>query len=154
MKRVAIALLAILGAGLMVPAAAASEPRTEVQVAQADGTPVVWERWVSRHAPVVILVWASWAPRAADALTKIDDLRAACSAHGLQLTVVDVQEPRGDAHAALSAAAAGWLHDRHGSILKRYRVIRVPSLVILDKAGDAVARLEATPAAIAGWDTH
>lgn len=154
MKGVPIALAAILGAGLMAPLASASEPRTEVQVAQADGTPVVWERWVSRHAPVVLLVWASWAPRAADALTKIDELRAACRAHGLQLTVVDVQEPRGDAQAVLSSAAAGWLHDRHGSILKRYRVIRVPSLIVLDKAGDAVARLEATPAAIAGWNTH
>lgn len=154
MKGLTIALAIALFAAPIAPRADASEPKAEVQVAQADGTPVVWSRWVSRHAPVAILVWSSWAPRAAEALAKIEELRAACRARGLQLTVVDVQEARGDAQTKLSTAAPGWLHDRHGSILKRYRVIRIPSVLILDTAGEAAARLEATPAAIAGWDAH
>lgn len=154
MRGAAISLVAILTVALVVPGAVASEPRTEVQVAQPDGTPVGWDAWVTRHAPVAILVWASWAPRGAEALAKIEELRTVCRARGMELTVVDVQEPRQDAKATLAAAAPGWLHDRHGSILKRYRVIRVPSVIILTKTGEVAARLDATPAAVAGWGAH
>jgi len=154
MRRTAAVLAVALGAALIAPAASAAEPRAEVQVAQADGTPVVWERWVSRHAPVAILVWASWAPRAGDALARIGELQAAARAKGLEVAVVDVQEARGDAQAALSRTGVPWLHDRHGSLLKRYRVIRVPSVIVIDKTGQAAARLEATPEAIGEWVAH
>jgi hypothetical protein len=43
--------------------------------------------------------------------------------------VLVVQETLDEGRAALGHREVGWLHDRHGALLKRYRVIEVPSLL-------------------------
>ena len=116
-----------------------------------DGTPVAWEKWVARTAPVAVVVWSSWQPRAPEVLAHRAELEKACAEKGLKLVFVDVVEPIEAARTALAGSGVTWLHDRHGSLLKRCRVVAVPSLVILDRKGQVVARLEPTAEAVRAW---
>jgi len=120
-------------------------------VTRPDATPVRWGSWVERHAPVALLVWASWLPRANAVLGRVPALRAACRKRGLDLVVVDVGEPLEDAAAALGSRGVPWLHDRHGSVLKHYRLVNVPRIVMLGPGDRVLGRLEPTAAAVAAW---
>jgi hypothetical protein len=44
-----------------------------------------------------------------------------------------------------------WLHDRHGMILKEYRVTRVPAVLVVARDGRLLDRLDPSPEAIAAW---
>jgi len=116
-----------------------------------DGTPVPWEKWLAKTAPVAVVVWSSWQPRAAGVLEHRAALETACSSKGLRLVFVDVVEPLEDGRKALASSGVTWLHDRHGSLLKRCRVVTVPALVVLDRSGKVLARLEPTAEAVEAW---
>lgn len=112
---------------------------------------VTWSEWLETEAPAVVLLWTSWAPRADAALAEVDELSEWCRSAGLELVVVAVQEPFADAEAVLSRQSAPWLHDRHGELLKLYRVLQLPSLVIVEADGSVAARLEPSAAAVREW---
>jgi hypothetical protein len=143
--RSAFPVLLILLASLY---AIAADPRI---VDGVSGAPIAWTDWVAKRGPVAVLVWASWAPRAGATMEKHAELAAACADGGLHLVVLDVQETLEDGRAALGPRDVGWLHDRHGALLKRHRVIEVPSLVLVAADGKVLARIDATPEAVRGW---
>ena len=101
--------------------------------------------------PAAVLVWSSWAPRSGEVLEDFDLLHRACDAKGLSLIMVDVQEPLVEARSALEGRDVPWVHDRHGALLKRHRVFRVPMLLILDPEGRPLATLEPKPVAVESW---
>lgn len=115
------------------------------------GAPVTWSDWVGRRGPVALLVWASWTPDAALALAGYGGLAAACEEKGLHLVVLDVQETLEDGRKALANLDGGWLHDRHGVLLKQYRVIEVPSLLVVAADGGLLEKMEASPDAVRAW---
>jgi len=78
-------------------------------------------------------------------------LSKACADAGLHLVVLDVQESLEDGRSALGGREVGWLHDRHGALLKKYRVIEVPSLLLVTAEGEQLAKLDATPEAVRVW---
>jgi hypothetical protein len=131
--------------------AAAQTPRETSPLVAPDGRAVRWQQWLDENGPAAVLVWASWAPRAGAVMERLEDLAGACRARGLSPVVVDVQEPMEDARAALDGRGVTWLHDRHGAVLKRHRVIRVPALIVVDRKGVVLGRLEATPEAVRRW---
>jgi hypothetical protein len=115
------------------------------------GAPIAWSEWVAKRGPVAVLVWSSWAPDAQDSLESYEALAAACKEAGLHLVVLDVQETLEEGRSALSGTDFGWLHDRHGALLKQYRVIEVPSLLLVAADGRTLDKIEATPEAIQSW---
>jgi hypothetical protein len=115
------------------------------------GAPIAWSEWVAKRGPVAVLVWSSWAPDAQDSLKSYEALAAACKEAGLHLVVLDVQETLEEGRSALSGTDFGWLHDRHGALLKQYRVIEVPSLLLVAADGRTLDKIEATPEAIQSW---
>lgn len=128
-------------------ASAAEPPLTD----GVSGAPVTWGEWLPRRAPVALLVWASWAPGADQALAAYETVERASAAAGFELVLLDVQEPLADGRAALGGRDVAWIHDRHGALLKLYRVIEVPSLVLLDGDGEVVGRIDATAEAMRDW---
>jgi hypothetical protein len=128
--------------------ASAADPRL---VDGVSGAPIAWTDWVARRGPVAVLVWASWAPRAEATMDGHAGLATACAEAGLHLVVLDVQETLEDGRAALDRREIGWLHDRHGALLKKYRIIEVPSLLLVAADGESLAKLDATPEAVLGW---
>jgi hypothetical protein len=129
----------------------AADPRL---VDGVSGAPIAWSDWVAKRGPVAVLVWASWAPDAEDSLEAHGALAAACKEAGLHLVVLDVQETLDEGRSALYGAEFGWLHDRHGALLKQYRVIEVPSLLLVAADGRALGKIEASPEAIQRWSNR
>lgn len=116
-----------------------------------DREPVAWSHWLEGNAPVAVLLWTSWAPRSEAAIARLDEIASACRSAGLELVVVAVQEPFADAEAILARQSVPWFHDRHGELLKQYRVLRLPSLVVVGADGSIAARLEPSPEGVRGW---
>ena len=146
MRRVGVVFTLLLLIGIST--ASAADPRL---VDGVSGAPIAWTDWVAKRGPVAVLVWASWAPEAEARMDGYARLAAACADAGLHLVVLDVQETLEDGRAALDAREIGWLHDRHGALLKKYRVIEVPSLLLVGDDGEPLAKIEATPEAVRGW---
>ena len=137
-------LLAFLG----ISVASAADPRL---VDGVSGAPIGWTDWVGKRGPVAVLVWASWAPTAEVTIDEHPKFAKACADAGLHLVVLDVQESLEDGRAALNGRDVGWLHDRHGSLLKKYRVIKVPSLLLVGADGEELAKLDPRPEAVSSW---
>jgi hypothetical protein len=117
-----------------------------------DGEVVELGAWLSQKGPAAVVVWASWSPRADEVLLELEAMAAACRERGLELLLVDVQEPIEGAAEALDGHRVTWLHDRHGAVLKHFRVITVPALIIVSGEGRVAARPQAVSAhAIASW---
>ena len=106
------------------------------------GTAVDWSEWIRANGPAAVLVWASWAPGAGAAIDGLAGLGEAARSQGLTLVVVDVHEELETARRGLDRTGVPWLHDRHGSILKEYRLIRLPILVAVDQSGRAFATID------------
>jgi hypothetical protein len=140
---------AALVAALAIPAAIASA--ADLHLTAPDRTPVRWQEWLADRGATAVLVWASWAPAADEDPSAIEAIAGAAGDRGLELVVVAVQESFDDASRALAGLRVAWLHDRHGAILKEYRLIQVPSLIVVDGEGALQGRLEPTSEALSRW---
>ncbi len=139
----------LVALALALPAAGA-EPSL---VDGVSGAPLAWGEWLARRGPAAVLVWASWAPGAEEALGDRQALAEAAREQELSFVVLDVQEPLDEARRAL-AGVESWVHDRHGELLKSYRVIRVPSVVIVAKDGSVLGRLDPSSEALFSWGSR
>ena len=140
-------LLALIFLAAAGPVAAVDPPLAD----GVSGAPIAWSDWVSKRGPVAVLVWASWAPGADAVIERWDEIAKECRDSGLHPVVVIVQESLADGRAALGSREVPWIHDRHGALLKQHRVIRVPSILVVSAEGEALARLDPTAEAVAGW---
>jgi hypothetical protein len=148
--RISALVLAVgaMAAVVALPARAADE----LLMKDADGNPVRWSEWLDKQAPAAVLVWSSWVPQSRAVAERFPAIQRVCSDRGLTMVVVDVQESYEAASSVLRGRGATWLHDRHGAILKQYRVIQVPALVVMDRNGEIMGRLDPTPEAVAEWE--
>lgn len=112
------------------------------------GAPLAWSDWVAKRGPVAVLVWASWAPDARSVVTDYKAYTEASRDAGLHLVLLDVQETLEDGRQALGGSDINWIHDRHGALLKQYRVITVPSVIVVAADGTLLQHLKATPQAL------
>ncbi len=123
----------------------------DIHLVDSKGEATRWLGWLETNGPTAALVWSSWAPDGSEALGIAPALAEAAGRKGLGFVIVDVQEEFEEAGHALAGRGMEWLHDRHGEILKQYRLIEVPILVIVDAEGRLEARLAPEPAALAAW---
>lgn len=133
--------LSVLLTATSIVAAAVWASTGGMQLTLPDGEPLSWDEFVAREGPLVVLVWASWAPEAQKSLERGEPLRRAAEELGYRFVIVDVQEPMRQAQRALGEGDLPWLHDRHGELLKRYRVLRLPRLLVVDENGELRYRM-------------
>ncbi len=133
--------------GIVVATSAAEGPT----LATPDGSTTEWGAWLEAHGRSAVVVWASWTPQSAAALAALDGVATACRDKGLSLVVIAVQEPVEASRAALADRHVTWLHDRHGAFLKRYRLVRVPTLVIIEKDGQVLAEMPVSADSVRRW---
>jgi hypothetical protein len=127
-------LLGLMLVGVGAGPAVAAEV-SEVELAAPTGETVGWKRWLEVNGPAAVVLWAPWVPGAEAALDRIDELGATARNRGLELVIVVVQEPLEESRKALAGRRVNWLHDRYGRLLKIYRVVEVPRLLIVDSEG-------------------
>ncbi len=123
----------------------------DMTLSKPDGTPVVWADWLAERAPVAVLVWASWVPGADATLADLDRIRTAARGQGLDLVIVAVQESFGEAAGALADVKIDWVHDRYGGLLKDYRVVDIPRLLVFTADGRLAKRLDISPESLRSW---
>jgi thiol-disulfide isomerase/thioredoxin len=140
--------VALAAAGLVVLLAVGHARAADLPLTDPAGSAVDWSEWTAVNGPLAVLVWASWAPGADAAFESLTELAEAARSQGLKLVVVDVHEELEAARQVLDRSGVPWFHDRHGSILKEYRLIRVPILVAIDRTGRAFATIEPNPDAL------
>jgi hypothetical protein len=142
--RVVVALAVVAG---MAAIAIATEP---VLLMDSKGNPVRWDDWLEVNGPAAVVVWSSWVPGGEAVKRQLPGILRDCERRRLSLIVIDVQEPIEAAIEALGQTVE-WLHDRHGAILKQYRVIELPAMIVVARDGSLMARLAPTAEALAGW---
>lgn len=131
----------LTAAAAIALAASVGADAADLTLGTADGTAVRWSEWLAANGPAAVLVWASWAPGAPSAVERLPELEEAARGQELKLVVVDVQEELEAGRRGLERAGVAWLHDRHGAILKQYRLIELPVLVIVDQGGREISRM-------------
>ena len=109
------------------------------------GAPLTWDTWLGKRGPVAVMVWASWAPGAKDVMANYKAFAEASRRAGLHPVLLDVQESLSDGRKALAGSGINWIHDRHGGFLKLYKVITVPSVIVISADGQVLQRLKTTP---------
>jgi hypothetical protein len=129
-------------AAVVVLLAGSSAAAADLALTDPAGRAVDWSEWIRANGPAAVLVWASWAPGAEAAVDGLGALAEAARSQSLKLVVVDVHEELEAARRGLDRTGVPWLHDRHGSILKEYRLIRLPILVVVDPDGRAFATID------------
>lgn len=148
MRRMASIWLVILLAAATGVGVAQEPP----QLMTPTGEAVPLDGLLADRGTAAVVVWASWAPRAPEVLAELEKMSEACRQRGLQLVLVDVQETLDEASEHLRGRKVTWFHDRYGSVLKHFRVISVPALIIVDRDGGVIGRPDsATAAAIVAW---
>lgn len=146
----AIAPILLLSLFVAGPVSAADPPLSH----GVSGAPVSWSDWVAKRGPVAVVVWASWAPGADRVLADYEDIGKAAEKQALTLFLLDVQETLDNGRAALEQEDLTWLHDRHGALLKQYRVIRVPSILIVAADGSGRGIIDASADALTAWGSQ
>jgi hypothetical protein len=137
---------------LMAASAGVPAAESDLHFATSDGTPVRWQEWLDANAPAAVLVLASWVPEGGQTVDSAASIAATARAEGLSFVAVSVQEPFDDAKEMFQTSGVVWLHDRHGSILKEYRIIKLPRLVIVGQTGEVLAQLQPTKEALQSWN--
>jgi hypothetical protein len=128
-----------------------SASAAEAILTDQDGEPVAWSDWLQGHVPVAVVLWASWVPEATDLQRDLPELVAAARERNLHLVLISVQEPMQDTRRAMDKTEVEWLHDRFGALLKEYRVVTIPAMMVLSGDGSVVTKLQPTAEALRGW---
>ena len=152
MRKAAWALIVLLVVG--APAAAfkrtaVGEPVKDFTLQRLDGQPLHLREVLGDRATLVVF-WAVWSPRSAEALADFQELYEKYAAEGLQVIGVNVEhqewEPgaEGEIQAFLDALGITFpvVVDRTLEVFNAYGVIAVPSIVLADGSGRIVALLE------------
>jgi hypothetical protein len=146
-SKIPVVAAAIVVAAGWIATGAAAEP----SVTDSAGAPLRWSAWIDEHAPVVVVLWASWTPEADATLVSLGELARVARSRGFELVLVSVQEDVGEARSALAGVEFTWLHDRYGDLLKMYRVVAIPKAVLIDAEGAVIDRIDADPMALRSW---
>jgi len=126
----------------------------ELTIADPDGNSIRWSSWLEDHGPAAVVLWASWVPDAEATVNELEGISRVARSKELEMILVSVQESPEEAGSSLETAGVPWLNDRYGGLLKRFRVVKIPTLVIVEKDGRVVARLDATANALRVWKSE
>ncbi len=87
--------------------------------------------------PVVLSFWATWCPSCKQAMPKLNELRAAYAPKGARFFAIDYREEA----RKVARVAKKWpveatvLLDRDGEVTRTYKVVGIPTTVVLDQKG-------------------
>jgi peroxiredoxin len=152
---VALAFLALaLTTGLMTertagsgaePASAASTGDKEwvdFTLPDADGRQVSLGPFIGKK-PVLLVFWATWCPPCTEAVPLLNRMHTESAADAkVQILALDFMESREKVSAFIASKKVAFpvLLDRSGSVARKYRVVGIPTYVLIDRDGKVVYR--------------
>jgi len=136
-KRILAPLLASLLLAAIVRTACGAEG-PEFRLESANGETVSLSQYAGRK-PVLLVFWATWCPYCNAAVPEINDLQSRLS-NRLQILAIDFKENREKVAAFMKAKGVAYpvLFDSNGSVARQYRVVGIPTFVLLDRKGKIV----------------
>lgn len=86
--------------------------------------------------PVLLVFWATWCPHCNEAVPAINEIQSRLSDR-LQILALDFMESGEKVKAFMKAKNVSYpvLLDRNGKVARQYRVLGIPTYVVLDKKG-------------------
>jgi peroxiredoxin len=93
----------------------------------------------SGRKPVLLVFWATWCPHCNEAVPEINEIQSRMSDR-LQILAIDFMESGEKVKAFMKAKNVSYpvLLDRNGKVARQYRVLGIPTYVVLDKNGQIV----------------
>jgi peroxiredoxin len=116
--------------------------RVDFTLPDLEGNPVSLDRFIGKQ-PVFLLFWATWCPHCNEAVPRINAIREN-SARGdrLQILALDYKESPETVAAFIRRKHVAYpvLLDREGTVARSYRVLGIPTYILLDASGRIVYR--------------
>jgi hypothetical protein len=141
----------LLAIGFTVCGGLSAAGAAELTVEDPDGAQIEWSSWLRDNGPVAVVLWASWVPDADASIREFPAIAEAAASKGLDALLVSVQESANETRASLGGADLPWVNDRFGGLLKQFRVVKIPSVVVVGPDGVVIARLDADAGALREW---
>lgn len=132
----------------VVPAAAASGlgKMTDFTLPDTAGRPVTLSRFAG-GAPVLLVFWATWCPYCNAAVPEINAVHDAAEAGGLRVLALDYKESAAAVDAFVRAKRVRYpvVLDAYGAVARRYKVVGIPTYVLINAAGTIAYRGHVLP---------
>jgi peroxiredoxin len=132
------------------PASSASAGETEwidFTLQDANGKDVSLSRFIGKK-PVLLAFWATWCPPCHEAVPLLNRMHTESPASGgIQILALDFMESRKKAKAFIKKKQVTYpvLLDRKGQVARKYRVVGIPTYILIDRKGKVVYRGHDTP---------
>ena len=98
--------------------------------------------------PVLLIFWATWCPHCKESVPDINRMHREPAENGnVQILALDFMESPAKVSSFLSAKKVAFpvLLDRKGTVARRYRVVGIPTYILIDRKGKVVYRGHDTP---------
>jgi thiol-disulfide isomerase/thioredoxin len=102
------------------------------------------------QGPAVLVFWNSWLPHSEEFAKLIPEVAATAKRNGWQAVVVVFQEENADAPRTLLGVGSDLpvVLDRRGELVRRFKVTRAPTVLLVEKDGQVRARSGPDPAQV------
>jgi hypothetical protein len=130
----------LLPLAVLLPALLTQEVETPA------GRPFSLDAAIAR-GPAVLVFWNSWLPDATSAVPLIEEIDRMAAQSGWPGAVVVFQDESTGSRSPLPTVGKGLpvVLDRRGALLRRFKVTRAPSLVVVDRNGEVLSRAPLVP---------
>ncbi|MBF8258993.1 MAG: redoxin [Actinobacteria bacterium] len=101
------------------------------------------------ETPVLLAFWATWCPQCNAEVPAIKDVQSRMSGR-LQILAIDFMENREKVQAFIKARNITYpvLLDINGKVARKFRVVGIPTYVLIDKGGEIVYSGNALPSSL------
>jgi len=127
--------------GLIVAVVVGASPGSMQEVEPVAASPFSLETTLAK-GPAVLVFWNSWLPGANEFVPVVEEVDRAAAEHGWPGAVVVFQDD-GDSWVRSIGAAGATLPrvlDRRGELLRRFKVTRAPTVLVVGRRGEVLDR--------------
>lgn len=130
--------------GAAAASAAVSGPGEWVDftLTDAGGKTVSLRQFIGRN-PVLLIFWATWCPHCKESIPEINRMHREPAGNGnVRILALDFMESPAKVNSFLSAKKVAFpvLLDRKGTVARMYRVVGIPTYILIDRKGKVVYR--------------
>lgn len=111
------------------------------------GRTVSLRQFIGRK-PILLYFWATWCPHCKESVPDINRMHGESAGHGnVQILALDFMESPEKVSSFIAARKVAFpvLLDREGVVARMYRVVGIPTYILIDKNGRIVHRGHETP---------
>jgi len=119
------------------PPAGSAREWTDFTLEDADGKPISLGPLIGKR-PVLLIFWATWCPNCKEEVPVVNRMHKEPAKHrNIQILALDYKESRKKVNAFIEANMVAFpvLLDRNGSVAKAYKVVGVPTYILIDRDG-------------------